>query len=305
MTSDAPSPHLWTLAHGVSLTLDRPHLVGILNVTPDSFFDGGRFDQRDAALAHARQLVDEGATLLDIGGESTRPGAERVSPEAQCERVIPVIEAIRAAGIMVPVSVDTTRSSVASAAIEAGANVVNDVSGGLEDPAILDAAAASGAGLILMHRLAPPDKDAYSTDYQAPPDYSNDGGVVPSVRAFLAERLAAAEACGVARSSVVLDPGLGFGKTVAQNDALMAAMASLGPPGVPLLSAASRKSFLGACADGSVLPPDARLPASLAVTLAHWRMGVRLFRVHDVAAHARALGMAGRIEDVDRQPGVD
>lgn len=302
------------LAHGCTLRLDRVRIMGILNVTPDSFSDGGQHETPGAALEHAKAMIDDGADCLDIGGESTRPGSARVDAEAQCKRVIPAIEAIRRAGISVPISVDTTLSAVAKRAIEAGANAINDVSGGLEDAALLRVAAEHQAGLILMHRLSPPGSDSYSHQYASEPDYAADAGpdaerairagvdpVVPAVRRLLAARAAAAVAAGVDAGSIMLDPGLGFGKTVSQNFAVMAALGRTGPLGFrdiaqpdgsayPLLGAASRKSFLGKAA--GVEEPAERTMASVAAALVMALGGVRLIRAHDVKAHREALAIA-------------
>lgn len=296
------------MAHGRVLSLDRVRIMGVLNVTPDSFSDGGLYASPAAALEQAKRMVDEGAAWLDVGGESTRPGAARVDVEEQCRRVLPVIEAIRGAGIAVPISVDTTRSAVAARAIEAGTDVINDVSAGLEDAELLNVAAERGAGVILMHRLVPPTADSYSHQYAREPDYTAAAGedaaaarvagidpVVPAVRRFLAERAAAARAAGVAAGSIVLDPGLGFGKSVEQNFALLAVMGREGALGLagmefPLLGAASRKSFLGKVA--GVEEPSARINASVAAAVAIALAGVRLIRAHDVAAHREGLAVA-------------
>ncbi|MBL0927033.1 MAG: dihydropteroate synthase [Phycisphaerales bacterium] len=274
------------------MALDRPVILGILNITPDSFSDGGRFLDPAAAAARARTLVDEGADILDVGGESTRPGAVRVPPEEQIARVLPVLRAVRAAGIDTPISIDTTRADVARAALDAGAAIINDVSAGAEDPGVLPLAAERACGLILMHRLRPPDADRYSTQYAAAPDYDAQGGVVAAVRAFLSRRLSAAIEAGVDAAHVVLDPGLGFGKSVDQNYALIRATPDLAGLGRPLLSAASRKSFLAGPGDAG---PASRLEASIAVSVAHWLAGVRLFRVHDPGSHRRALTAAERL----------
>lgn len=292
----------WQLAHDRSIPLGSPRLMGILNVTPDSFHDGGHHATLDAAVTHARRLISEGADIIDIGGESTRPGAERVSVEDQILRVVPVIQAIRATGIEIPISVDTTRAAVAERAIDAGADVINDVAAGAEDPDMFTLAASTGVGLILMHRLLPPDADRFSTQYDRPPDYGDDPeAVVDAVSEFLIDRADAALDAGVASASILLDPGLGFGKTVEQNYRLIRSTSRLLEMGYPLLSAASRKSFTGAADPDEVVESDDRLPASLAVTLFHHQAGVRVFRVHDVAAHRRALAAITRIED----PGLE
>jgi len=264
--------------------------MAILNATPDSFSDGGlHLDPARAADAAAR-LIAEGADVLDIGGESTRPGAERVPADEQTRRVTAVVRAVRDAGIDAPISVDTTLAPVAAAALDAGADAINAVSGGADDPAILALAAERGCGIVLMHRLAPPDRDRYSDRYDAPPAY---GDVVAAVAGALREMARAATDAGCARDSVVLDPGLGFGKTVEQNAELVRRTGELCRLGFPLLGAASRKSFVGRLSmgpsDAEPPPPDDRLGGSVAFSLAQLAGGVRLFRVHDVRAQAAAL----------------
>ncbi|MCL4220181.1 MAG: dihydropteroate synthase [Phycisphaerales bacterium] len=276
---------LWTFA-GRSLTLDRPRVMAILNVTPDSFFDGGVLAGPEAAVAAAHRAVGEGADLLDIGGESTRPGARRVPEEEQIGRVVPVIEAIRAAGVDLPISVDTTRASVARAAAEAGAQIVNDVSGGEEDPEMLGLVAQLGLGLVLMHRLRPPESDNYSDRYGEAPRY---GDVVEEVRTYLAGRVAAAEGAGLPASAVLVDPGLGFGKSVEQNLDLVRGTGRLRGLGAGVLSAASRKSFVGRVSLGRDSEPSERLAGSIAFSLMHLKAGARVFRVHDVGEQGRAL----------------
>ena len=276
----------WGLPGGLSLSLDRPRLIAILNVTPDSFHDGGRWMDRDAAVEQGLALREAGADVIEVGAESTRPGAGRVDAPTQIARAVPVIEAL-ASTLDVPLAIDTTRSEVAEAALRAGASIVNDVSGGLEDPALLEVAAAAEAGLILMHRLRPPGEDSYSDAYEHAPVYDD---VVETVATFLEERAAAAELAGVARDAIVIDPGLGFGKSLEDNFRLIAVAAEIQHHGNrPVLSAASRKSFIGAIADEP--NPADRLPGSLAVSVAHALAGIRLFRVHDPAAHWQALAV--------------
>lgn len=276
---------LWTFA-GRSLALDRPRVMAILNVTPDSFFDGGALAGTEAAVEAARRAVDEGADLLDVGGESTRPGAPRVPEDEQIRRVVPVIEAIRAAGVDLPISVDTTRASVARAAAEAGAEIINDVSGGEDDPGVFELAASQGLGLVLMHRLRPPEQDRYSDRYAEAPRYAD---VVEEVRAYLAGRVAAATAAGVQASAVLVDPGLGFGKSVEQNVELVRGTGRMLGLGAGVLSAASRKSFVGRVSLGRDSQPSERLAGSIAFSLMHLKAGARVFRVHDVGEQGRAL----------------
>jgi dihydropteroate synthase len=287
----------WLLANSRRLPLDRPRLVAILNVTPDSFHDGGRFASTETALAAAALAVEEGAAMLDIGGESTRPGADRVNPAEQIRRVVPLVLAIRAQpGALgrTPISVDTTLADVARSALDAGADAVNDVSAGTEDPELLDVVAASGAGVILMHRLRPPGDDAYSDRYESPPI---DGDVVSVVlRMFQDRALPAAREAGIADDRIVIDPGLGFGKTVPQNLELIRRTPELiGAFGLPVLSALSRKSFVGRVGLARDSDPAERLPATLALSLEHRRAGAGLFRVHDVAAHAQAFAASAAL----------
>ncbi len=289
----------WWVGREKRLPLESPRIMAILNLTPDSFHDGGSLIDADAAAARAGEAVAEGADMLDLGGESTRPGAARVNADEQVRRVIPAIGAIRRAGgplATIPISVDTTLASVAEAALDAGADAINDVSAGTEDGAMLPLAARRGAGLVLMHRLRPPERDSYSDRYGSssrsaspPPDYSREGGVVGAVRAFLDARADAARRAGVDRRAIVLDPGLGFGKTVEQNLELIRRTEELGALGFPILSGISRKSFTGAWAGLADSRPTDRLAPSIALALEHRRAGASIFRVHDVAAHAGAL----------------
>ena len=283
---------VWQVGRDKTLRLDRPRLMAIVNLTPDSFYDGGRLRSVEAAVARAAAAVSEGADVLDLGGESTRPGAARVPDDEQIRRVVPVVAAIRGAGgalATVPISVDTTRSAVAAAALDAGADAINDVSAGTEDAALLPLAAERGAGLVLMHRLRPPGEDSYSDRYAASPDYAASGGVVAAVRSFLAERAAAALEAGVRRESIVLDPGLGFGKTVEQNLQLIRRTGELCELGYPILSGISRKSFTGRYAGMTESSPADRLAPSLELARQHRRAGARIFRVHDAGAHAAVL----------------
>ena len=288
-----PSSPFWRIGPGRVLPLDRPRVMAILNVTPDSFSDGGRYTDPGRAVKAACAFVRDGADMIDIGGESTRPGAGAVSESEQLRRVLPVIGAIRSAGVDVPISIDTTRSAVAAAALDAGADVINDVSGGTDDAGMLALAAERGCGLVLMHRLVAPACDRYSDQYDRAPEY---GDVVESVRADLAGKARRAVGAGCEPVSVVLDPGLGFGKSVSQNIALVRGGGRLVSLGYPLLGAASRKSFVGRLAmgpgDADPVPVSGRLGGSIAFTLMQLSTGVRLFRVHDVAEQARALRVA-------------
>ena len=262
-----------------------PRVMGIVNVTPDSFSDGGRHDTTERAVAHGRALLAEGADLLDIGGESTRPGATRPLVAEELDRVVPVIRELAGSGAVI--SVDTMRAEVAEAALAAGATVVNDVSGGLADPRILEVVAATGATYVAMHWRAHADRMRDFADYS--PD-----GVVVSVRRELAERLAAAEAAGIPRERIVLDPGLGFAKEPHHNWELLTHLDVLHDLGCPLLVGASRKSFLGAllAADGVTRPVDDREHAHAALVAVLAGRSVDVLRVHDVRATRDALAVA-------------
>jgi dihydropteroate synthase len=255
-------------------------LMGVVNVTPDSFSDGGLFLDAEAAIAHGRELAEQGAEILDIGGESTRPGAEAVSAEEEMTRVLPVVEGL--AGVAT-VSVDTSKLAVAEAALDAGALIVNDVTALRNDPEIGALCADRGAGLILMHMLGDP------RTMQANPEYDD---VVDDVKAFLVERLAFAVDVGVDEGKIWLDPGIGFGKTLEHNLELLRRLGELGELGRPLVIGTSRKSFLGKI-DGSAV--DDRIGGTLASTVFAAAEGADVLRVHDVAETAQAMTMAAAI----------
>jgi len=275
----------WSFING-SLPLDRPVIVGILNVTPDSFADGGHYMLLDHAVAAAERMRDQGADMLDIGGESTRPGSEPVDSEEQIRRIVPVIEALRARGCALPISVDTTRAPVAQAAIRAGANAINDVSGGRDDADMFNLAAISGAGLVLMHRLIAPKLDQYSDRYAVDPKYQD---VVEDVRAMLDAAASSAMKAGVRADRIVLDPGLGFGKSVEDNLRLIEDTRRLAELGFPIMSALSRKSFVGRWHLQRDSTPDERLEGTLKLSERHRERGAMIFRVHDVEPHVRLL----------------
>jgi len=258
--------------------------MGIVNVTPDSFFDGGRFLDPAGAVAHARRLMAEGADILDVGGESTRPGAEPVSESDEIARVAPVIAAIRAESA-IPISVDTMKPGVAAAACAVGATMWNDVSALSFDPDSLAVAAELGCGVVLMHMQGDP------RTMQAAPRYDD---VVAEVADYLAARAAAAIGAGVARESIWLDPGLGFGKTAEHTLVLIRNLERIVALGFPVLAGASRKSSIARIA-GDRSGPDQRLGGSIAVALAAARAGVAAIRVHDVAATRQALAVAEAI----------
>jgi dihydropteroate synthase len=261
-----------------------PLVMGVVNVTPDSFSDGGLYADTASAVAHGRQLLADGADILDVGGESTRPGATRPLVEEELDRVVPVITALAADGATV--SVDTMRHEVAAAALQAGARIVNDVSGGLADPEILRVAADTGATYVAMHWRAHAD---HMTDFAT---YDDAGGVVRTVRDELAARVDAALAAGVSPDRLVLDPGLGFAKRGEHNWQLLADLAPIRALGYPLLVGASRKSFLGtllAAPDGTSRPVDDREAATTALSVVLAGEGVWGLRVHDVRSTRDAL----------------
>ena len=270
----------WKLACGA-----RVAVMGIVNVTPDSFSDGGRFLDPGAAVAHGIELAGQGADVLDVGGESTRPGAAPVPADEELRRVIPVVERL-AATTSVPISVDTTKAAVARAAIDAGASVVNDVSAGRLDPDILGVAAEAGAGYVVMHMQGEP------RTMQAEPHYDD---VVAEVGDFLADRVGAARAAGVEEGAIAADPGIGFGKTVEHNLRLLAGLPAIAERvGVPVMVGASRKTFVGkvlarAGAVSGDLPVDQREEGTLATVVWAVERGASIVRVHDVLPAVRAV----------------
>lgn len=272
---------------------DRTYLMGVLNVTPDSFSDGGQFDQLETAIAQAHQLAADGADWLDIGGESTRPDAQPVSAQEEIDRVVPVIAALRRgwrdfAPLDLPISIDTTKAIVARAAIEAGADVVNDVSGGLYDPELLPTVATLGVPVILMHLRGTPQTMQQLTDYS---DFAGQSGsgelpgqhlpdVVIAVRSSLAERVAAAIEAGIPAAQIAIDPGIGFAKTAEQNLALLRHLPSLRSLGHPLLVGPSRKSFIGKILEQP--DPKQRVWGTGAACAACVAGGADWVRVHDI-----------------------
>lgn len=260
-------------------TFPRPTLLmGIVNVTPDSFSDGGRFLSPEDAIQQALTLESEGAEILDIGGESTRPGAAPVAEAEELRRVMPVIEGL-AGRLKAAISIDTRKAAVARAAVAAGASVVNDVGAASAGADMLEVVARSGAGYVCMHMQGTPD------NMQQAPCYRN---VVAEVRAFLTDAVERLTSAGVCRDQVVVDPGIGFGKTPEHNLALLAALKMLGSGGRPLLLGASRKSFISNLLG---VEPEERLPGSLACAVWAVEQGVQILRVHDVAATHQAIRM--------------
>lgn len=258
------------------VTMDAPRIMAVVNVTPDSFSDGGRFLQADRAIAHGRQMVAEGADFLDIGGESTRPGAAEVPVPQEVARVVPVIEGLRGAGA--PISIDTRKADVAKAAIAAGAALVNDVAAMTFDPRIGQEAAASAVPICLMHAQGDPET------MQENPHYDN---VLLDVFDFLEARVDAALALGIPRRSILIDPGIGFGKTLDHNLALLRGLSLFHGLGVPILLGVSRKRFIGTI--GQEPQADRRAPGSIAVALDALRQGVQIVRVHDTLATRQAF----------------
>ena len=256
------------------LDLSRPLVMGIVNVTPDSFSDGGRHLLRDTAIAHAQQLIAEGADLLDIGGESTRPGAQTVSVQQELDRVLPVIEGLY--GVSVPLSIDTCKPEVMRAALAAGVSMVNDINA-LQQAEALAAVVASNAAVCLMHKQGQPQTMQLQPHYQ---------DVLSEVMDFLRTRIAAVEAAGVARDRIVADPGFGFGKTLAHNLTLLRDLDKFSELGVPLLAGLSRKSMLGVITGQGV---EHRVSASVAAALLAVQRGASIVRVHDVRATCDAL----------------
>ncbi len=260
------------------LSLDAPRLMGILNVTPDSFSDGGRFRAPDAALSHARAMVSAGADILDIGGESTRPGSGEVDVEEETARTSPVIAALKERGVETPISIDTRKAGVASAALDVGAEIVNDVAALRYDPQLAGLVAERGVPVCLMHAQGDP------ATMQDDPRYDN---VLLDVFDFLSERIAAAEAAGIPRDRITVDPGIGFGKTVTHNLALIRGLSLFHGLGCAVLLGASRKRFIGTI--GGADKADDRVPGTIAVTLAGVAQGVQIHRVHDTLEAKQAL----------------
>jgi dihydropteroate synthase len=267
--------------HRSVLDLAQPKVMGVLNVTPDSFSDGGQYAGVDAALARAERMVEEGAAVVDVGGESTRPGASPVSVEEEIRRVVPVVERL-VSRLAVAVSVDTSKPEVMRAAVDAGAQMINDVRA-LRLPGALAAAAASGAAVCLMHMRGEPDS------MQSAPVYTD---VIAEVRGFLDARVAACLSAGIARERLCIDPGIGFGKLLEHNLALLAGLAGIGEPSLPIVVGVSRKSLVGIITGR---PPADRLAGSVAFAALAVARGARIVRAHDVAATVDAVKVAAAL----------
>jgi dihydropteroate synthase len=270
---------------GLPFDLSSPRVMGVLNVTPDSFSDGGRFVHIDDALRQAGDMVAEGAAIIDIGGESTRPGAAAVPLEQELARVLPVIERL-AAAFDVPISIDTSKPEVMRAAVNAGAGMINDVTA-LSAPGAIAAAAESAVPVCLMHMQGEP------RTMQQAPQYDD---VVADIMRYLSDRVAACEAGGIAHNRLLVDPGFGFGKTKAHNLAVLNGLATFQRLGLPLLVGLSRKSMLGAVTGRTV---EERLAASVAAALMAVERGARIVRVHDVAATVDALALWQAVTDTE------
>lgn len=273
---DAPKPTLD--CRGRLLILDRPRIMGVVNVTPDSFSDGGRHGDAAAAIDHALALVAEGADLIDIGGESTRPGASAVSVDEELRRVIPVIEAL-AAATTVPISIDTSKPEVMRAAVNAGAGLINDVFA-LRQPGALDAASDSGAAICLMHMLGEPGS------MQQAPSYDD---VCAEVQRFLTDRILACQFAGIDKKRIAIDPGFGFGKTLEHNVELLARLDTFKVLGCPILAGLSRKRMIAAMTGREAI--EDRVHGSVAAALLAVQRGAAIVRVHDVAATRDALAV--------------
>jgi dihydropteroate synthase len=277
--------HQWKLAQRSLPYGERTLVMGVLNVTPDSFSDGGRFFSHDQAIAQTERMIEEGADIIDIGGESTRPGSDFVSPEEELRRVIPIIKQLAGKGT-VPISIDTTKSQVARAALEAGAEIVNDISGLRFEPELADEVANARAGLVLMHSRGTP-----KNMQQLPPAEDIMTEVIDGLR----ESLSVARQRGVPQESIVIDPGIGFGKTVDQNLELIAKLDQLAAalPDLPIMIGTSRKSFIGKLLNNA--PADKRLHGTIASIVAAVMKGAHIVRVHDVKATVEALKLADAI----------
>lgn len=278
-SSESPAVLIWNCGSRVFNLADGPLIMGVLNVTPDSFSDGGRFHKFDSAVSHALEMADAGADLIDIGGESSRPGAEPVGEEEELRRTIPVIEALRKQSV-VTISIDTMKSGVARAALEAGADIVNDITALSGDPGMVGVVAGSKAGVVLMHMQGNPQT------MQANPSYRD---VIGDIRNFFGDRIGAVTARGIAADRIALDPGIGFGKTLEHNLDLIRRMGEFAELGRPLLYGPSRKSFLRSIIFGEPFPEDwVRSPriaaATAAAVTACLLNGAHILRVHDVAA---------------------
>ncbi len=274
--------NIWSIK-GHEYHFKKPMLMGILNVTPDSFSDGGLFQDIEMAVEHAREMIDQGADIIDVGGESTRPGSTPVSVDEEISRILPIIERLSEQTTAI-ISIDTQKAQVAKVAIEAGATVINDVSAGGHDSGMFKLVAATRVGYIMMHMQGNPET------MQVAPSYKN---ILDDLRLFFSQKLRTAIAAGIDHSQIVLDPGIGFGKTLDNNLDILANMGALRSLGRPLLHGASRKSFIGMI-DAS--EPTNRLGGSLAAVLAAYLQNIELFRIHDVSETKQLIDIFSAIQ---------
>lgn len=272
----------WTVP-GHTFNFEKPAIMGILNVTPDSFSDGGRFPDVNSAVEHGLKLAKDGADIIDVGGESTRPGSDEIDVETETSRVIPVIEGLMDSGLDIPISIDTRRLEVASKSVRAGAKIINDVSALRSSPEMALFAAETGVGIILMHMLGNP------RSMQENPCYVD---VIREIRDFLSERVQFAESQGISRESIAIDPGIGFGKNLAHNLAILRETHELLEIGRPVLIGPSRKRFIGELTGEDT---GNRLGGTVAACVVSLMAGARLFRVHDVSLVRQALDVAHAI----------
>jgi dihydropteroate synthase len=272
------------IIRGIHLKFDRPYIMGILNITPDSFSDGGEYTDPETAAARALRMISQGADILDIGGESTKPGAVRVSAEEESARILPVLRKIRSMGMEIPVSIDTYKSSVASEALKAGADIINDISGGTFDPDILKRTAEAGAVFVIMHIKGTPENMQKDTVY---PEH----GITVELTEYFRERIAAAEAAGIRPENIIVDPGIGFGKTLEQNLELLDAIPEFRKFGKPVLIGTSRKSMIGTLLKKK--DPKERLFGTAATVAVSIARGADIVRVHDVAEMKDVAIVAG------------
>lgn len=270
------------------LTLDTPRLMGVVNVTPDSFSDGGDFLDSQVAIDHGKRLIDEGADILDIGGESTRPGSKPITTDEECDRILPVIEGLAGNGVLI--SVDTRHADVMRRAIAAGAAIVNDVTALTGDPDSANVCVDAGVDVVLMHMQGTPETMQNNPTYE---DAALD------ILDYMGARLVALEAAGLARDKICIDPGIGFGKNLDHNLRILSGIDAFHALGVPLLLGVSRKSFISKI-DRDVAAKD-RVAGSIAAAIAGWDRGVQLFRVHDVAETRQALAVWQAIEDAEER----
>src|SRR5713226_8438442 len=286
--------YLLKLASGKLVLGERTLVMGVLNVTPDSFSDGGKFFAEEQAMQHAVQMERDGADLIDVGGESTRPGSEEISIEAELRRVLPVLGGLRRL-LKIPISIDTQKAEVAEAALDTGAQIINDISGWQNDPRIAEVAARRRVPLILMHRRGEP------RTMQAGP-FARE--VVRDVALGLRKSVATAQKAGVTKSQIILDPGIGFGKSFAQNYELLQKLPQLAKLGYPLLVGTSRKGFLGATLgrDGKPAPPEERIWGTAATVTASILNGAHIVRVHDVAEMVQVARVADCLFDPKQRP---